>query len=263
MSQPYKLAVLVSHPIQYLAPVFRRLAAHPAIDLSVLYLSDFSLREFHDDGFGTSFKWDIPLLGGYRYVFLPHFGDGTTLSFFKPLTRSLYRHLKHGGYDALWLMGWGHQTYLRALALAKLIGVKVFIYGDSHAGGPGPYSRSNALLKRFVFPLLFRCFDGFLATASANRDFYLAYGVPRQRIFLTPWVVDNDFFRSAAERARPMREELRAQLRLTRGRPVILYASKFMTRKRAIDLLEAYILHTALARRARRTGALPAVRRRR
>jgi glycosyltransferase involved in cell wall biosynthesis len=241
MSQAYKLAVLVSHPIQYFTPLFKRLAAHSAIDLTVFYLSDLSLHKYYDRGFGTTFKWDIPLLGGYRHIFLPHYG-GNGLSFYRPLTRKLHRHLKNGRFDALWMMGWAHLTNLRALALARLLGIKVFIYGDSHAGGPGPYSAVNAALKRLIFPLFFRCFDGFFATCTANRDYYVNYGVPERRLFLTPYVVDNDFFRAAAEEARHVRQELRSCLGLIPGRPIILYASKFLTRKRPADLLEAYIL---------------------
>ena len=55
-----------------------------------------------------------------------------------------------------------------------------------------------------------------------------------------PYAVDNEFFRTAAERARPHRERLRAELGLQPGRAVILFASKMQPHKRAADLLEAY-----------------------
>ena len=55
-----------------------------------------------------------------------------------------------------------------------------------------------------------------------------------------PYAVDNEFFLTAAERARPNRERLRAELGLNPGRAVILFASKMQPHKRAADLLEAY-----------------------
>ena len=70
----YRVAVLNSHPIQYFAPLYRYLAASPEIDLTVFFLSDLSVREYHDPGFGRAFKWDVPLLGGYRHEFLPCIG---------------------------------------------------------------------------------------------------------------------------------------------------------------------------------------------
>ncbi len=39
-----RLAYLVSHPIQYQAPLLRRIAQEPDIDLTVFFGSDFSVR---------------------------------------------------------------------------------------------------------------------------------------------------------------------------------------------------------------------------
>jgi glycosyltransferase involved in cell wall biosynthesis len=56
-----------------------------------------------------------------------------------------------------------------------------------------------------------------------------------------PYAVDNDFFRRKALEAAPQRESFRRELGLEAGRPVILFASKLQTRKRCIDLVEAFI----------------------
>ena len=56
-----------------------------------------------------------------------------------------------------------------------------------------------------------------------------------------PYAVDNEFFRRKAEEAAGRREVFRESIGLDPGRPVILYASKFMARKHPMDLLEAYI----------------------
>ena len=70
-----RLAYLVSHPIQYKAPLLRRIAQEPDIDLTVFFASDFSVREYIDKGFGGDVKWDVPLLDGYRHEFLPSIWD--------------------------------------------------------------------------------------------------------------------------------------------------------------------------------------------
>src|SRR5690242_10917715 len=66
----YRLAVLASHPIQYQAPLYRALAAHPEIDLTVFFCSDWGLKPYHDEDFGQAVKWDIDLLEGYQSEFL-------------------------------------------------------------------------------------------------------------------------------------------------------------------------------------------------
>ncbi len=240
LERPYKLAILASHPVQYFAPLFKHISSNPSIDLTVYYISDLSVREFYDPGFATNLKWDVPLLDGYRYVFLPRAGAGNQLSFWSPWCRGLLRNLRAGRFEALWLMGWGYLTYLRALAIARILGIKVLMWSDSHAGGPGTYSARNLRAKRFIFPLLFSCVDGFLAGCAANREWYRSYGVPSERIFFTPYTVDNEFFQKGVQEARCRREQFRRELKLEAGRPVILYASKFLVRKRADDLIEAY-----------------------
>jgi glycosyltransferase involved in cell wall biosynthesis len=55
-----------------------------------------------------------------------------------------------------------------------------------------------------------------------------------------PYAVNNSYFAQLAEDAAPREPELRAELDLEPGRPVILFASKLQTRKHAAHLVEAY-----------------------
>jgi hypothetical protein len=61
-----RIAVLNSHPIQYFAPLYAYLNAAPDIEVTALYLSDFSIRGGRDSGFGQDVKWDLDLLAGCR-----------------------------------------------------------------------------------------------------------------------------------------------------------------------------------------------------
>jgi hypothetical protein len=85
------LAYLVSHPIQYQAPLLRRIAREPGIDLTVLFGSDFSVRGYKDEGFGVEVAWDTPLLEGYKSEFLKSWRDTGTVSFSSPISRGIYR----------------------------------------------------------------------------------------------------------------------------------------------------------------------------
>src|ERR1700677_4538330 len=90
-----RLAYLVSHPIQYQAPLLRRIAQEPDIDLTVFFASDFSVRGYKDVGFGgVGVQWDVPLLDGYKHVFLPRLRDGHNVSFATPLNRGILSALR-------------------------------------------------------------------------------------------------------------------------------------------------------------------------
>lgn len=236
----YRVACLTSHPIQYQVPLFRKLAELPSIDLTVLFLSDLSVRGYRDPGFGVDLRWDVPLLDGYRYEFLPALGRRDRLSFWRPLSYGLGRFLRAGRFDALWVHGYAHQVCWRAIVAAKKAGIKVLMRGESHR-----LSETRHPLKRWakrqLLGWLFRRVDGFLAIGTLNREYYIHYGVPEDKIFPMPYAVDNEFFRDKAEKARACREALRAELGLQPGRPIVLYASKLQRRKRPDDLLEAYI----------------------
>lgn len=73
MNRKIRLAYLVSHLIQYQAPLLRQIAADPDIDLTVFFCSDISTRKHVDEGFGQVIEWDTPLLDGYKHVFLKSF----------------------------------------------------------------------------------------------------------------------------------------------------------------------------------------------
>lgn len=234
-----RLAYLVSHPIQYQAPLLRRVAKEPGIDLTVFFISDFSLGEYRDEGFGTSFKWDVPLLGGYRHQMLQTKGPSSPVTATRPWIRNLTPVLRAGRFDAIWLHGYSQITHLRAIAAARRLGIKVMIRAESQmtsAEGTGlTRSMKEAFIRR-----LFRKIDAFLAIGTLNQAYYEHYGVSPERIFQVPYAVDNAMFQSLASEADLDREKLRGDLGLEPGRPVILFASKLIPRKRAGDLIEAY-----------------------
>ncbi|MFT7662391.1 MAG: glycosyltransferase involved in cell wall biosynthesis, partial [Planctomycetota bacterium] len=233
---PYKLAYLVSHPIQYQAPLLRYLASQPDIDLTVFFLSDLSMQSHTDRGFGTQIDWDVPLVEGYRHHFLPSWYGTSRLNFAEPMVRGLRKHLEGKGFDALWIHGWFHQVNLRAIRLARSINLPVFMRGESLLHDSGWKGHVKGLIQRRVLDNV----DRFLAIGTRNAEFYRHHGVSDERIFNVPYAVDNNFFRERAEAASSTREDYRAELNLEPGRPVILFASKFITRKRPIDLLNAY-----------------------
>jgi len=232
-----RLAYIVSHPIQYQAPLLRRLAAERDLDLQVLFLSDFSTRAYRDRGFGQSVAWDVDLVQGYPSKVLPAAGRRDIVSFWKPLTLNVGAELRRGRYDAVWLHGYAHHAQLRALVAARRLGMKVLLRGESHAHATRE-SMIPAPVKRRVLMRLFTQIDAFLAIGTANRDYYLSYGVEPDRIFMMPYAVDNARFQAASTLEHGL--ALRASLGLPASRPIILFAAKLQPRKRAWDLWTAY-----------------------
>lgn len=234
-----RVAYLVSHPIQYQAPLLRYLNLEDDLEVEALFLSDHSLHQHQDEGFGTEIDWDIPLTGDYPCKFLSSLDDPDHVSFWRPVTTGIRSALEKGDYDALWVHGYAHHANLRAIWAAKSLGMKVLLRGESnlHTEQGRPL---KTWFKRRLLHRVFDKVDAFLAIGTWNRRFYLDYGVPEEDIYHVPYAADNDFWRERCQEASKVREEFRAELGLEADRSVILYASKLTPRKAPDDLLEAY-----------------------
>ncbi|MEO5374901.1 MAG: glycosyltransferase family 4 protein [Alphaproteobacteria bacterium] len=217
-----RLLYLVSHPIQYQAPLLRRIAAEPGIALRVLFAWAPEEGGYHDPGFGRTVAWDVPLREGYANALLSE--------------TDLERELREC--DVVWLHGWQTRLFRRVLDRAAALGRPVLMRGENTdeamPDGAGP----KGWLKRLYLQRIFRRCTGFLCIGSANRRYYLGRGIAPERLFSMPYAIDNAFFAERA--ARCDREAVRGALGLPPGRPVVLYAGKLMPRKHPHTLLAAW-----------------------
>lgn len=243
MKSRVRLAYLVSHPIQYQAPLLRRIAQEPDIDLTVFFGSDFSVRGYQDEGFGVDVKWDVPLLEGYRYEFLPRIRDNATVSVASPLNHGILSRLRGDSYepafDVLWVHGYATVNALHGILAAKALGIPVLLRAESwlrdrERGG------LKLAAKHLFFKMLKGLVDGVLPIGALNAMYWRHYLGDEFPQSLMPYAVDNAYFQRRSQEAQAGRAELLVELKLDPSRPVILFASKLQKRKRCEDLLEAY-----------------------
>lgn len=237
--RPIRIAYLVTHPIQYQAPLLRRIAAEPGIELHVFFRSDLSVDGYFDTEFGGRVEWDVPLLDGYDSTFLPAFGGTDQLTRCRPFSHGLFRHLRRGGFDILWVHGYSLWFNQLALLQARLLGIRTMLRDEATMISRRRSKPKRALKKIFHWALDLLV-DRYLAIGTLNRDYYLSQGVKPEKLCEIGYAVDNDYFRGLSARASAGREDLRRSLGLEAGRPIILYASKLTARKRADEVLTAH-----------------------
>lgn len=237
---PYRLAMVQSHPIQYFSPLFRRLATRPDIDLTVFYCRDTGVKETMDREFGVAFTWDIPLLEGYRWRFLRNLSPSdSTAGLWSAINPGIIPALVRGRFDALWVHGHRSLTILLAMVTARVLGVPVLMRGETHllSTPTGWKGRMRRPLMTFLYRYL--C-TAVLPIGTLNDEFYAQHGVPPDRRFLVPYVVDNELFSRGAAAVRRDRIERRGALGLPATLPLILFSAKLIPRKRPMDVLQAY-----------------------
>ena len=236
-----KVAYFVSHPIQYQAPLLRRIAQERDIELTVFFFTDFSVKGYADEGFGgVQVNWDTPLLEGYSYEFLPGFRNRDRLSFASPVSYGILSRLRQGKFDVVWVHGYHALNSLHAIAAAKLLRIPVLLRSESTLDDR-PRGRAKLAAKRVFFSLLRQIVRGILAVGMKNAEYWRASLGESVPIFLMPYAVDNDYFSSCAAQAATNREDLRRALKLKPGLPIFLFASKLQSRKRCIDLVDAFL----------------------
>lgn len=235
----YRLAILDSHPIQYRAPLFRKLASHPKIKLTVYYCSNFGIVPKVDPEFGKTLQWDLPLLKGYCYKFLKNFSPRPSIQGFWGLFNPrIIRELFRKDFDAIWINGYAKASFWLGFLGAWLTQTPIFLRGESTLLYKRPWWLR--FLKKIILALLFKRVSAFLAIGTENKRFYRYYGVPERKIFLTPYAVDNDFFISSARKTSTQKTKLKKTLGFPTDLPLILFVGKLVERKKTKDLLGAF-----------------------
>jgi glycosyltransferase involved in cell wall biosynthesis len=239
MAAKVRLASLVSHPIQYQAPLFRALARHPDIDFTAVFLSTHGVAPTLDPGFGQVIAFDVPLLEGYRSHFVrnrarrPH-----TQSFFGAVNPGLAALLVRERFDALWVHGYAQASNWIAFATAAALRLPFLIRGDSQLlVQSGLRSRS---LRQLVLGSLFRAARGLLYIGEQNRHFYEASAFRPTSSSSLPTASTTRSSPSAPGRtgSRPPREPTGAHRRGARD-VVLLVVGKLVGFKQPLDVVRA------------------------
>ncbi|MEK7465645.1 MAG: glycosyltransferase family 4 protein [Patescibacteria group bacterium] len=238
-SEKIKLAFFTSHPSEYNGPLFKSLARHSKIDLTVYYGWDFGVKETHDLESGVNIKWDIPLLEGYRYKFLNNWAiKKTSSNFLGIINPGIIVELFRNRYDAIIVHGYTHLSDWFCFFGALITGTPLIFRGETLVR-PNQSLWTKAL-KFMALKPLFKLTKACLSIGSKSGEFYKYYGVPADRIFLTPYSVDNDFFINQNSKYKPHQTELKKELNLPVDLPVVIFMGKLIHRKRPEDLLKAF-----------------------
>ncbi|MDR3437824.1 glycosyltransferase, partial [Telmatospirillum sp.] len=226
-----RVAIVISHPIQYFVPLYRHLATDPDIDLQVYYFSDQSIRAAFDPGFGTSVRWNIDLLSGYKSEFVgKNFGTIEPSRYKATFVPEIFWKILRGRFDAVIVNGYALAGNVLAVAAAKLTGARVLTRSDSNV--ELMHAKRDSLAKRIYVKTFFAACDRMLVSGQRNGAFYKKWGVPDRKLVDTPFTVDNERFRDDSHLTPEARRALRSTWGCTDDAcPVFVYASKFMERK--------------------------------
>ncbi len=238
-TRPVRLAFVVSHPIQYYAPLYQRLARRSDLAIKVFFTWHAADRPMADHGFGQPVAWDIPLTQGYDHEQVPNTSsDPGTHRFLGLANPGLAARVLAWRPDAVHVTGWAWLSHLLLLRTLHRRGVPTLFRGDSHlldGTAHGPLQAARDAVRRRVF----RWPAAFLDVGAANRRYYEAQGVEGARLCRSPHSVDVARFAGPAERYEAEAREWRRELGIAPGSIVLLYAGKLEPKKQPLELMRA------------------------
>ena len=233
----YRVAIITSHVIQYQDPLFRRLAKHPEIDLTVLFCSRIGAQRYFDWDLGVDLSWDLEMLQGYRHQFLRNVSPKSGGGFWTRINPGVTLALVRGRYDAVIVMGWGSVTAWLAFFTCRALRTPLYLSGDSSFIKDRRTPKGKA--RKALLQLLFARTAGFLLMGTMNGEFYRYFGADPKRFFLVPYAIDNQRFYDGSRTTVAERAAFRVELGLDPDCVIILFSGKLIPGKRPLDLIQA------------------------
>ena len=243
-----KLLIYASHPIQYHAPIFREINKSKNINLTVMFGDSIGLKEVYSPGFNANIKWDVPLTNGYQNFFLNNVAtsritkDGNSfnaviLRFFSRVNFSIFSIIKKNNFD--YIMVHGYQTFTCWLILfaAKLKGIKIIFRGEAIIK-ENPL-HVHKILSRFLIKFYLNNVDVIMYSCNGNYKYWKSFDIMDEKLFSMPCSVDNEFFNKQEKKHKPNIASIRKKLNILDEDLVIIFPSKFINRKKPIDLIKA------------------------
>ena len=234
-----RIAIVVSHPIQYTAPLYRRLAARADVEIKVFFTWHAGDAPIEDRGFRQLVAWDVPLTEGYEFELVRNVAaDPGTHRFLGLRNPELVERVTSWQPDVVHVTGWAWLSHMHLLHALYRRGIRTLFFGDSHlldgnTGGPRWWLKAAVLRQVYSWP------SGILVPGSANRAYCERFGVPPEKLHRCPHAIDVGRFAAPQADCEGEAARWRSELQIGADRKVLLYAGKFESKKRPVELMRA------------------------
>lgn len=220
-----RLAIITTHPIQYYAPLFRILSGRKNIVVRVFYSREKGQSDYDKD-FGKTVQWDIPLLEGYDYRFVPHKSHP-----------GLIREVEVWGADAILVIGWNSRSHLQSMRHFKGR-IPVLFRGDSTLLDERP--RIKKWIRHTFLRWVYRHIDTALYVGANNKNYFLANGLQERQLVFAPHAIDNERFYDRDGKYGERALQWRKELGIDEQAITFVFVGKFQEKKDPLLLIQAF-----------------------
>jgi len=236
-----RLLILSSHPIQYNAPLFKLLATRGDIKIKVFYTWGQSKEKIFDPGFGKVREWDVPLLDGYDHEFIENTSVAPGSDHFKGIVNpGLIEKIEAYDPDAILIFGWSFQSHLKVMRYFK--GKKQILFrGDSTLLDESKGLSFKKIIRNIFLTWVYHFVDKVLYVGTANKKYFLKYGLENKQLIFAPHAIDNDRFSQASAINKETVKKYKEEIKIPENTIVFVFAGKLEPKKNPQILIDAFI----------------------
>ncbi len=232
-----KLAIVISHPIQYWVPVYRALDAFVDLEVKVFFVAENGAHGYFDAEFQRQIKWDIPLTDGYPHEFLERGKILGSYDFSSVDSPRINRKLDEFEPDYVWLHGYAQRINWRVWwrKISPFTrSIRLIYTSDSNTQDPRNWLRSIGKIS--LVKLFFAGVDHFISCGPNNRRYLEIFGAESECITESTLPVDTARFQAQLDATAQLL--FAKQLGIKSEQTVLLYAGKLAKHKRPQDAIE-------------------------
>ena len=237
-----KVLFVCSHQIQNLIPLFIELNKKKDFNFKVVYWE--KLTSFHyDEEFKQQIDFNINFYRNYDFVSLSKEKNSTKsfFSFFNKIRISinLIKYFFKNDFNTVIFYGYYFPHVISAILL-KILGKKTILRSVSY--NLGKRNLLKKVIRYFYYRLSNLFFDEFWSICKLNTDFFLSFGVKKEKIFLIPSSqITKEFIFNENEKFLLNNEKIVEDNKLSKNKKFILFAGKFNSQKRPLFLINSFI----------------------
>lgn len=222
-----KVALFSNHPTQWESPFFGYFNKSSMIELDVFYGSKLGFEELTEGESGYKVIFDVPeLMDGYKYYFIERNQNLTDL-----LKKLNFK------YDAFILEG--HSEVLQRKVIWFGLKNKVPLIYRSDSTLLYNSSIIKQIIRKILLPNFLKLFKSFLPLSTPASDFLKYYGVQNEKIFISPYMLNNGWYSELAGNWRQNKINLKKELGLENFEQIALAILRFEDRENPIEFLSA------------------------
>jgi glycosyltransferase involved in cell wall biosynthesis len=231
------ILIFETHPIQYKAPIYRRLQELRPNSFRVIYGTDLSMRNGYDPEFGRTVTWDTPLLEGYPHTIL-HNERGPVLQGFRSVSsRGIFGLLRKYRPGAVLIAPFLFEFDIALFLLCILLRIPVWTRTETQDEA---FIRTKwrTDVRKALYWLAYRGVAHAFYIGALNREHLLVHGLAPEKMSFAPYASPLAFPADSAAKLK-LRDETRSRLGFSPDEVVILFSGKLIDKKNPMLILTA------------------------